>query len=92
MSSIQPVNHLSLIQPAAGGRPAEAELGAKPSAEDRIDLSGSAQLFQQTEAADATGRSNRLSQIKQALNSGTYEPNLQIVAERLLTDVGLGAA
>lgn len=95
MSSIQPINHLSLVQPTTGARRAGVEAEPRPVSEDSVELSGNAQLkqlFQETEAADATSRANKVYQIKQSLNSGSYEPNLQTVAERLLADVGLGAA
>jgi anti-sigma28 factor (negative regulator of flagellin synthesis) len=54
----------------------------------RKDLQ-SHQLYESTRAAEESGRSRRVEEIRSQVQNGTYRPNLMIVAERMLSELSL---
>ncbi len=56
----------------------------------RREESSMHQLYQSTRETVETSRQTKIANLKQAVNNGTYRPNLRVVAERLLSDRGLG--
>ena len=93
-----PINGITsgnIPTPAAGGKPANgaaksggAEKGGQTaSAQDAVNLTNAAETIQELEkslAADATISSEKVDSIKLALNSGDYQINPDLIAEKFL--------
>ena len=59
---------------------------SRPAVESDLSMRGVHQLYTAAEA----DRASRVEALRAQIKSGTYRPNLEIVAERLLADVGGG--
>lgn len=93
MSTIKPTTSagpLEITRPTEGAQRAPR---TESKAGDRVALrredSGVHKLYSSVERAEASDRASRIAEIKKAVENGSYRPNLMVVAERLLPDLGL---
>ena len=90
MTTIKPdQSYLSLVRPKTGppgdsGKSGMIEEASRGSGFDR-ETSGIHQIYQTAQAE----RAARLQKIKLQVQNGTYRPNLDIVAERMLSEMGI---
>jgi negative regulator of flagellin synthesis FlgM len=89
-SNITPVNTPPASQPAPK-RGRRAEGGAPEAKTDQLELSTAARALQNAERAAREApdvREDRVNELRQAVQNGTYQVDAQVIAERIL-DQGL---
>lgn len=93
VSTIKPTQSQGPIEITRPTESVKRNVRVEPARTDRVALrredSGVHRLYQSVDAAEASDRAKRVAEIKKAVENGSYRPNLKVVAERLLPDLGL---
>jgi anti-sigma28 factor (negative regulator of flagellin synthesis) len=93
VSTIKPINGTPVAETRATSKTEKAAEAPAAQKADRIAMrredSSVHRLYEQMDRAEASDRARKIAELKKQVQEGSYRPNLEIVAQRLLPDLGL---
>jgi anti-sigma28 factor (negative regulator of flagellin synthesis) len=94
VSTIKPINGTPVTAETKAVKKAEQVADAPVAKKtDRVAMrredSGVHRLYEQVDRTEASDRAAKIAALKKQVQEGTYRPNLETVAQRLLPDLGL---